>query len=462
MSTSQEIVEAALNASVADGCVVIAAETTETNLRWANNNLTTNGQMSFRTLTVVSVVDGDRAGVETGVVTSLDEAAELVRSADAAARNAAPSDEASPLVEPYEHDDDWKADTPGTSAAIFEGFAPALAQAFEQCERDELKLFGFAEHRMTSTFLGTSTGLRRRFDQPTGHVMITGKSPDLSRSAWIGSPTRDFTEVDLPAEVDRLRQRLEWAESKIELPPGRYETILAPAAVADLVVHAYVEADARRADEGRSVFASTAGGGNRIGERLSDLPLCLYSDPAEHGLECAPFDIVTGSVLTSGMQSVFDNGQPVSATRWVEDGRLANLVRSRSWARQTGTKPQPFITNVMLSGGEGGPSLDDMVAGTERGLLVMSLWYLREVDPKSLLLTGLTRDGVYLVENGRVRGAVNNFRFNESPIDLLGRLTEVGRTEPTLGRESHDFLSRTAMPPIRVPDFTMSSVSQAS
>ncbi len=192
---------------------------------------------------------------------------------------------------------------------------------------------------------------------------------------------------------------------------------------------------------------------------MSALPLNLRSDPAEPGLECAPFEVVTAS--EGGLQSVFDNGAPVSATNWISNGTLSNLIRTRAWAAKTGEDPRFFVSNLVLDGG-GTASLDDMIASTERGLLLTCLWYIREVDPQTLLLTGLTRDGVYLIEDGKVQGAVNNFRFNESPVDLLGRVTEAGRTEHTLPREWNDYFSRTAMPTLRVRDFNMSTVSQAS
>ena len=140
-------------------------------------------------------------------------------------------------------------------------------------------------------------------------------------------------------------------------------------------------------------------------------------------------------------------------------GSLARLTTTRHTAALTGLPVAPGTSNLILDGG-GDRSLDDMVRGTERGLLLTCLWYIREVDPATLLLTGLTRDGVYLVENGEVTGEVNNFRFNESPVDLLGRATEAGRTEKTLPREWSDWFTRAAMPALRVPDFNMSSVSQ--
>jgi predicted Zn-dependent protease len=462
VTAAQELTEAALAASTADGCIVITAEHTETNLRWAANSLTTNGQMRSRSVTVVSTFDraaGTSAGVVTRSVTSLDEVADLVRASEAAGRDAEPADDASPLVEPYPHDDDWDADAAETSVGVFDEFAPALGAAFARWSGDERLLFGFAEHQMSSYFLATSTGLRRRFDQPDGRLELNAKTADLTRSAWTGLHTRDFADVDVDEVADRLGRQLDWAANRIELPAGRYETILPPTAVADLMIYAYWTASARDADEGRNVYAG-GDGGTRIGEQLTTMPLTLRSDPAESGLQCPAFELATAS--HGGLQSVFDNGQPLGATSWIDNGRLADLVRTRAWARTSGAAARPLVDNLVLDGAGGGSSLDEMVAGTERGLLLTCLWYIREVDPQTLLLTGLTRDGVYLIEDGAVRGAVNNFRFNESPIDLLGRVTEIGRTEPTLSREWSDYFRRTAMPAIRVPDFNMSTVSKAS
>jgi predicted Zn-dependent protease len=192
---------------------------------------------------------------------------------------------------------------------------------------------------------------------------------------------------------------------------------------------------------------------------LSPLPISLRSDPAAPGLACAPFTIATSS---GGDTSVFDNGVPVTATSWLTDGWLTELPRTRAWAARTGAEPRAYVGNLIMESAGAHATLDDMIASTERGLLLTSLWYIRDVDPQTLLLTGLTRDGVYLVEDGRVSGAVNNFRFNESPVDLLSRVSEIGRTEPTLSREWNDYFMRTAMPALRIPDFNMSTVSPAS
>jgi predicted Zn-dependent protease len=152
----------------------------------------------------------------------------------------------------------------------------------------------------------------------------------------------------------------------------------------------------------------------------------------------------------------------VGATSWLEDGALAALAETRASARKAGRPVTPPVDNLILEGAGPGKSLEDMVSATKRGLLLTSLWYIREVDPQTLLLTGLTRDGVFLVEDGEVVGAVNNFRFNESPVDLLGRISEVGEPVRCLPREWADWFTRARMPALRFPDFNMSSVSPAS
>ncbi|MGW2459591.1 metallopeptidase TldD-related protein [Streptomyces sp. NPDC001761] len=453
-----EVVEQALELSRADGCVVIADEHSTANLRWAGNALTTNGVTRGRTLTVIATVDGAQ-GTASGVVSrsavTADELEPLVRAAEAAARGAGPAEDAQPLVGGVPQSPDFTDAPAETSSAVFADFAPALGDAFARARAGGRELYGFANHELVSTYLGTSTGLRLRHDQPTGTLELNAKSPDRARSAWAGRSTRDFKDVDPGAMDAELAVRLGWAERRVELPAGRYETLLPPTAVADLLIYQLWSASGRDAAEGRTVF-SKPGGGTRVGEKLSGLPLTLRSDPHEPGLQCPPFVVAHSS---GGDQSVFDNGLPARATDWISGGVLRHLTTTRHSAALTGLPVAPVLGNLILDGGDD-RSLAEMVADTERGLLLTCLWYIREVDPATLLLTGLTRDGVYLVENGEVTGQVNNFRFNESPVSLLGRATEAGRTEKTLPREWSDWFTRAAMPALRIPDFNMSSVSQ--
>ena len=470
----QESVERALQAATADECVVIAEETSAANLRWAGNTLTTNGISRSRQLTVIAIRRGGgqaRVGVVSRAGVRGDEIPDVVAEAERAAAEASPAEDAQVLPGPIrerpfgtesghlttDNPPSWD-DPPGaTEIGVLRGFAGALGDAFGVAAAGGRRLYGFAEHTVNSLFLGSSSGLRLRHDQPSGKVELNAKSADMTRSAWAGAATRDFTDVDVPGLEAGLARRLDWAVRRVELPPGRYEALLPPGAVADLLVYLYWSAGAKDALDGRTVF-SRPGGGTRVGDRLASQPVTLRSDPGAPGLQCAPFVIAHASGRQS---SVFDNGLPLAPTEWIQRGELAALAQTRHSAALSGLAVTPAISNLILEVGGAAASLDDMIARTGRGLLLTCLWYIREVDPQTLLLTGLTRDGVYLVENGEISGAVNNFRFNESPVALLGRITEAGATGPALSREWSDYFTRSAMPPLRVDGFNMSSVSQA-
>jgi predicted Zn-dependent protease len=267
-------------------------------------------------------------------------------------------------------------------------------------------------------------------------------------------------DTSLEAMEQEIWRRLDWGSRQIALEAGRYEVILPPSGVADMMGMIGFDAiGGQDSEDGRTVF-SKEGGGTRLGETITSLPFTLFSDPFAAGVECMPF---VAAAASSSEVSVFDNGLPTERTDWLHDGVLAHLRYHRAGAARSGVPMAPYIDNLLLRcDGHDSGSIDDMVARTERGLLLTCLWYIRTVDPATLLMTGLTRDGVYLVENGRVVGAVNNFRFNESPVDLLVRATEVGTPVRAIGREFGEYLNRTVMPPLRIPDYNMSTVSQAS
>jgi predicted Zn-dependent protease len=459
-ATVQDLVEHALRITAADDCIVIAHHRTSANLRWANNTLTTNGAMRGIDVTVISFVGragGTSAASVSGCATTTEQVGVLVEAADSAARAAELASDARALVS-ADAAPDWAEDPAETDIHVFDAFAPALGEAFGRARAGGRVLYGFVDHHLTTTYVASSAGLRLRHVQPTGHYACTGKTADLTNSAWVGGATRDFAGVDALALEATLERRLGWASRRVDLPAGRHDTILPPTAVADLMIDAYWYAGARDAHDGQSVY-SRRGGGTRIGEQLVRPEVTLASDPTYPGLGCAPFVVVETS---SDDASVFDNGLPLRRTDWIRDGTLAALRQTRETAEMTGQPVTPAIDNLVLEVDGATGSVDDLVAGTARGLLLTCLWYIRAVDPQTLLLTGLTRDGVYLVEGGEITGAVNNFRFNESPVDLLRRFSQASATGPAFSREwGDDYFSRTAMPALRVPDFNMSSVSQA-
>lgn len=445
------IVERALALSKADGSVVILTESSIVNLRWATNTLTTNGSRRERDLTVISVI-GESVGVRSASV--LDDLEGLVRASEQAARDAGPASDYGPLVA-GDVDADFGDAAELTTTAVFAAIATDLGATFAAGQARGLRHYGYASHEVVTTWLGSSTGLRRRHVQPRGYVEMTAKNDRQGGSSWVGQHTQDWTDVGVPVLAAELDRRLGWTQRWVDVPAGRYETLLPPSALADLLIYQYWTGNGRDAAEGRSVF-SRPGGGTRVGEVIAPAGFSMRSDPVV--MPSAPFLVAHGSSSTT---SVFDNGLALAATDWVKDGRLEALTQTRSSAADSGSALTPFIDNLVVAGA-GSATTDEMIASTQDGLLLTCLWYIRPVDPETLLLTGLTRDGVYKVEGGEVVGAVTNFRWNESPVDLLGRITEVGASVPTLPREWSDYFTWTQMPTLRVPDFNMSSVSQAS
>jgi predicted Zn-dependent protease len=453
-----EAVERALAAATADDTIVIASVTHSANVRWANNTLTTNGVTRSTDVTVVSVVGGGapRAASLTRSGVTAENLADLVAASTAAAAESPTADDAAPLVE-LPADANWELEPGDTTVQDMAAVAEGLAAAFDAARARSEHRFGYAEHSVTTTYLGSSRGLRLRDEQADGRLELTGRSTDGSRSAWAGMRAGTAAGLDVAALERDVAQRLDWSSRRIDLGAGHYDAILPPSAVADLMVEAYWSMGALDAHEGSTVY-SRPGGGTRVGETLTDAALTLRSDPAMPGLECTPFVTAAAS---SRLSSVFDNGLPLTPVSWISDGILEALLQTRHSAQVTGLPVTPFVDNLSLEATDASGGVDDIVASTERGLLLTCLWYIREVDPQTLLLTGLTRDGVFLVENGEVVGAVTNFRFNESPVGMLRRLTAIGATQDTFPRELGDYFTRVRMPALRVADFNMSSVSRA-
>jgi predicted Zn-dependent protease len=456
MIPAQQVVELALDAAATSGrCVetiVIVSDRAEASLRWAGNSMTTNGVSNSRTTTVIAIVrrgDAAHLGVRRSSVVEPNAVGPLVAAAEEAAHAAPEAHDNAPLLAGSGEPADWGDPVPGTGVGAFAEVARALSAGFACTDR----LYGFAHHVVETTLVATSTGVRRRFTQPTGSVEINAKRG--TASAWVGVSTPWFIDVPIDAMLVELSTRLGWARRTVELPAGRYETLMPPSTVADMMIYLGWSMDGRGAEEGRTAL-SAPGGGTRVGEKLTDLALTMYSDPLAAGLECAPF---VHTAAGSERLSVFDNGMDIDRVDWIRDGTISSLIYPRATATEFGVSAAAPADNLLMTGGTA--SLAEMVAGTERGLLLTTLWYIRTVDPTTLLLTGLTRDGVYLIEDGEVTAAVNNFRFNESPLDLLRRASEAGVAETTLPREWGDWATRAVMPTLRIPDFHMSSVSQA-
>jgi predicted Zn-dependent protease len=451
----QEAMNQALALSKADDCIVIGEDSSSLNVRWANNTSTTNGISASQELFIISIIN-KKVGVAGSSYLNPDSISQLVLASEAAAQHNEPAEDYMPLVDGQSVPSDWDSEPIPADPSILDGLAGELSKLFEKAKQNEVKLFGYADHSSTTLYLANSAGLCRKHRQLEGKFELNAKSLDFKRTAWLGQATPDFSDLDLPKMYQQLSQKLDWAKTPIALEAGHYDTILESSPVADLLIYAYWTASARDADEGRTVF-SKPGGGSRLGEQLFESGISLYSDPHEPGFEVRPFEVTVG---TDSYSSVFDNGLNLAKNDWIKEGKLSNLITPRFWAEKTEKRPASYVHNLIFP--SDGPELEEIIAQTKRGLLVTCLWYIREVDPQKLLLTGLTRDGVYLIEDGQVKGVVNNFRFNMSPLDVLKQAKVIGRSQATLAREWGDYFSFAKMPPILVSDFNMSSVSQAN
>jgi predicted Zn-dependent protease len=315
----------------------------------------------------------------------------------------------------------------------------------ELARANDLIATGFIECRASATALANSKGLFAYDSSSTVTMTTTVRSPDGTGSGWACTDGNSFSDLDPQRVAATAVQKAKDSRNPVAIEPGRYTTILEPTAVGNLVQLIANAMQARSADEGRSFF-SKQGGGNKIGLKVVDERVTLLSDPAD-------------SPSTSGGYD--GDGVPLEKVTWIENGVVKNLNYDRFWAQKQGVQPTRSGGRSALRMLGGTTSVADMVKNTERGILVTRFWYIRGVDPRTILYTGLTRDGTFLIENGKVTRPIKNFRFNESPIFFLNNLEAMGPTIRINASENLGAGGAVYMPPIKVRDFTFSSLSDA-
>ena len=454
--TMAEAVEIALELLGSDGGVAVGEVSQASNLRWANSQLTTNGSTTDTTLSVAAFVPVD-GGIGCGIgsrqVRTRADIEDLVTESKASALAGGISEDAAQLVLGPVHDDFAH----GPADADLSGVSHIAQELGRVMDDDSVQFFGFAEHALDTTYVGTSSGTRMRFAQHTSRFELCAKSHERDRSAWSGQGGTSLTSVDVAAHAATVLRGLEYQKNKINLEPGHHTVTLSPSAVADLMIYMMWTATAREASQGRSVFSATAGG-TRVGERLSHRQLSVSCDPHLSGLETVDHVVNLGA---SSLSSTFDTGLPIGRTSIVKDGVLNALGSSRFAAQEAHLPFTPLVDNIEVVDSAGHGSLEETAARMGNGLLITCLWYIREVDPQSLLLTGLTRDGVYVVRDGQIVGAANNFRFNDSPVSVLNRVIDAGQAVHCLPREWADWFSRSLVAPLTIEGFNLSTPSDA-
>ena len=436
---AQGITTKILNYSKADSCIVTIGGSEDRHVRFAQNMATTNGSPSSLEVSVESHF-GKRSGSSSTTDFSDSALAALVTASEKTAKLAPENPEFMPPVglQTYVTGTGFSTATDGTTSDML---AAAIRPVLQQAEAKNLQASGFLDIGTSFSSFGNSKGLFVYDTQSNVLHTITARTPDGTGSGWAGTTHTDFSKMDVAGMGAIAIDKAVRSQNPVKLPPGKYTVILEPSAVSDLVGIMIGEFDQRSADEGRS-FATKKGGGSLLGETAFGKNVTLYSDPNDA--------LVPGTIYS-------DDGLPAQRTAWIENGVLKNLQCSRYWAQKTKRNAVPSPTTLTLVGGT--TSTADMIKQVKHGLLITRFWYIREVDPQTVLLTGLTRDGVFLIENGEITKPSCNFRFNESPVAMLNKVIAMGPSVRAYGEDSAGL--PLSVPALLVDEFTLSSVSDA-
>lgn len=424
--------------SKADECEVNIGGGDSANIRYARNSVSTSGVISQNGLAISSAY-GKKVG--TATINEFDDASleKVVRRSEELAQLAPENPEFVSFLGPQTYQES-KTFVQTTASITPKQRADLVAQSLQVAKDGKAVAAGYLEDSIGYSAMMNSKGLFA-YNTATGtNFSVTVRTEDGKGSGYATRGYNDITKLDTKTATQIATQKAVSSVTAKAIEPGKYTVILEPAAAAVLLERIIFGLDARTADEGRS-FLSKPGGTTRLGEKMVDERVNIYSDPWHPDLPTSSW---------SG------DGRPQEKTSWIEKGVVKNLTYSRYWAEKKGVKAIPFPDGIIMEGGT--KSLDELIKGTKKGVLVTRLWYIRDVDPQSLLLTGLTRDGTFYIENGKIQYPIKNFRFNESPVIMLNNLEELGKVERTVSVESN---ANYLLPPMKIRDFTFTSLSDA-
>jgi len=435
---TRAILDKVIKLSRADECTATLNGEVAGNIRFALNSVSTSGIVDNAEL-MVSVAFGKRTGLAS--TNQFDDASleRVVRHAEELAKLAPENPEFMPAIEKQSYRPSATF-SPSTAAITPEYRAEVAAKSIAPCREKNLVAAGFLEDGQSFSAIANSKGNFGYQKSTSFNYTCTVRTDDGRGSGWVGRSLKDAEDFRVEDDIQvAIRKATESSEAKA-LEPGKYTVVLEPAAVAGLVGFMMFFFDARSADEGRS-FLSKKGGGNRLGEQLFDPRVNIIADPWDAETPALPWDMM---------------GLPRKREDIIKDGKVAFLNYSRYWAQKQGKEATAMPGNLLMAGGD--KSTAELVKGTKRGLLVTRTWYIRMVDPQTVLLTGLTRDGTFYIEDGQIKYPVKNFRFNESPVIMLNNIDELGKPVRVQGDEMPIAM---VLPPMRLRDFTFTSLSDA-
>lgn len=439
---AKALTDRALSYSKAEETQVVLTGGDRANVRFARNSVTTAGASSGYSLAIVAKF-GQKSGTVTASEFSDASLQRAARNAEEIARLSPDNPEAMPMLgaqtyaalNPYFEDaagatPDWRAN--------------AVKAAIDEARTKNVVAAGFVETSAQIQAVATSKGQFGYGRFTAADYNLTARTPDGSGSGWASKSYNELRLLDPVRLASAAIDKAARSQNPTAIEPGKYTVVLEPAAMADLIVNLIFAADARQSDEGRSFF-SKKGGGTRLGEQIVGEKVRLYSDPAHPLAPSLPFD---------------GQGLPVKKIDWIDKGVLKNLSYSRFWAQKQGKEPTPNPGNLIMDGGTA--TMDDLIRGVERGVLVTRFWYIRSLDPQTLLVTGLTRDGLFLIEKGKVTRPVKNMRWNESPVFALNNLDAMTAPERTVSGEGVGGSGFAVVcPAARIREFTFTSGSDA-
>lgn len=436
---AQALIDKTVKMSKADEVIVGVNSTYQADLRFAANQMSTAGAVMNAQMQVQSTFGKKHAIAVTNDLSD-ESLRRTVEQSEALAKLSPDDPENMPALGPqtYLPVNGYFDSTANLTPA--ERARAALTALEPSRKAGDLRTAGFLIVNAGANALGNNKGLFAYNRATTANYTLTVRTNDGTGSGWAGAEHPDWRRLDFPGLGSRAIEKARLSRNPVAIEPGRYTVILEPQAVGDLVQLIGFALAARNADEGRSAF-SKQGGGNKIGEKLVDSRVTIFSDPQDPDLLAQPYD---------------GQGLPLARQVWIENGVLKQLFYSRFWAQKQGKTPTGFPTSVKMVGGT--TSVDDMIKSTPRGILVTRLWYLRQVDPRTILYTGLTRDGTFLIEDGKLTKSIKNFRFNESPLFLLNNVEAIGPAVRLGGTEAG---GPVVMPAIKAKDFNFTSLSDA-
>ena len=435
---AQALLKKVISYSKADAIEVNLSGSEGGNIRYARNAVSTSGGISQNSLVVQSSF-GKKLGVAT--INEFDDASleKVVRRSEELARLAPENPEFVANLGPQEYKES-KTYVESTANISPKLRADAVAQSLQIAKQNKLTAAGFWENSAGFNSMANSNGLFAYNKASNVNFNVTLRTEDGKGSGYASKGFNDVGKLDVGAATRIAAQKAAGSSAAKAIEPGKYTVILEPAAGIVLLENMFFSMDARSADEGRS-FLSKPGGTTKLCEKLVDERVTIYSDPFNEEVPTSTWS---------------NDGRPQEKISWINKGVIENLYYSRYWAQEKKVKAIPSPDSIVMVGGSA--SLEELIKSTEKGILVTRLWYIRAVDPQTLLYTGLTRDGTFYIENGQIKFPVKNFRFNESPIIMLNNLEALGVPERTVSGESG---IQALIPPMKIRDFTFTSLSDA-